>query len=845
MKINQSFQVQYFNTNVNSKPVNDGHYAAAHTKSTTFQSYPAIYFTGKFDPQRLTPKRINFPSEKEKLVNQFDDILKNDISETERTEEELHLYQVNKTNEYLTRIYNKLLSLNTEVNLLMLMPKTPENRAHALKIERETMKLAYNYENPPEFKPHTKKQDPQFAKTDFILINKFKSAVLDDNYDFRGVYLDHYSGLNDIKTIKELKKKYPKIEVPKNPTEVVSKKIADSLTRDFYEELDRINKTGDKQAYKDFISAKIESVITEQLKKSTPEEKKEISRKLASPTTSRINKKYREIKANNNMTSVPINRKQNLQIISDIDRKLLTVDYNDFVLAAVREQYLGFKKPNDIVYTYTKGKPGKRVNKTLKVSELKNSEYKFPKISESLKGILTRGDELKFAQRNYDCFTKDEFIERLEFHADRQEVNERFLDTLIKFSTCRFEGEDIDMVKKFLREADEAIDGKKTVEDVVKFTEHNQISPKETERLTYQERHEKMLEMREEQKRHAELKRKQQAFDDNINLFYMNDMAFTADTCAEFRPTSLDKAAQIKPDTISSIISKYKDPTDETKITNKNRLAAEITRWKKYCEYKENDIDNTILKKAEKYAKDKKGNINYDKAGKYIINYEAVNNYPQSFECATNREAAETIMEHFKAPDDKKYIVKYENGERVDCDIDKELIKTNIKKYKGDKDSAVEYLCIYDDYLDLSDTEKSKIKNILKIFDKKLPLDKKLLKPIILDEYAKVPTTDWATMNEAGSKKVLATIAPQGKEILLTYHDFPECMEYFEEFEDALPHFATTWSTPGIKKLDDGLYELKILDYEDRFVAKNDNYYFDNYYGTLHKKKAARQKLKR
>jgi hypothetical protein len=73
MKINQSFQVQYFNTNVNSKPVNDGSNAATHTQSTTFQSYPAIYFTGKFDPQRLTPKRINFPSEKEKLVTFYSD----------------------------------------------------------------------------------------------------------------------------------------------------------------------------------------------------------------------------------------------------------------------------------------------------------------------------------------------------------------------------------------------------------------------------------------------------------------------------------------------------------------------------------------------------------------------------------------------------------------------------------------------------------------------------------------------------------------------------------------------------------------------------------------------------
>ena len=841
MRIIQNYQTQFNKPIVNSKPVDNTTHENTSKQTTTFQSYPAIYFTGKFDPQRLTPKRINFPAEKDSLVNQFDKILQNE--EADMTPEELHLYQLNKTSDYLNKTYERLLSIYNSIEVLKQLPNTQHRYESALMYQRELKKLQYAYEHPPVFKPKVNKLSLQEAKMDSVLINKFKSAVLDDNYDFRGVYLDYYSGLNDIKSINELKKKYPKIEIPKNPAEVVSKKITESLTRDFYLELDEIHKTGDKDAYKECITNKVHSVIEEQLKKATPEEKKEIKRKLTSTTSSRINKRFKELKENDSINSVPIKRKQNLQVISDIDKKVLTVDYNDFVLSTIREQYLNFKKPNDVIYTYNKGKKGHRVQKTLKVSELKNSDYKFPKTNESLKSILTKGDELKFAQRNYDCFTKEEFIDRLEFHADRQESNEKFLDTLIKFSSCRFEGEDIDMVKKFLREADDAIDGKKTVEDVVSFTERNQIGPRGTERLTYQERHAKMLEMREEQKRHSELKRVQQSFDDNINLFYLNDMTYTAELCSEFRPKTLDEADQVKPDYISAVTKKYIDPNDNTKIINKDRLAKEISRWKKYCDYKENGTDNTILEKAEKYATDKKGKLDYDKAGQYISNYEAVNSYPQSFECATNREVSETIMEHFRDKDEKKYIVRYENGQKVEDEPNTDAL--NIKKYKGDKDRAVEYHCKYDDYLDLTSEEKSKIKNILNIFDKKLPLDKKLLKLIVLKDYAKVPTTEWATMNEAGSKKVLATIAPKGKEILLTYHDFPECIDYFEEFEDALSRFATTWSTPGIKKLDDGLYELKVLDYEDRFVAKNDNYYFDNYYGSLHKKKTAKQKLKR
>ena len=763
-------------------------------------SYPAIYFTSNFNPQKYTPSKINIESEKSKMLKQFDDILKNDVSEEEMTKEELHLQALTRATAFENWKIRKKEELDFQTRLLWDKIDRMNDRninAQTLMNERNALLREYNKLDKMKMLPPkpVKKQNPQDARLDFALINKFKSAVADDNFDLRQVYMEHYSGLNDIKSIRELKKRYPKIEIPANPKEVVSKKLEGCLTRDFYEGLDEVNKTGDKEKCKQFIEDKVQSLMKESLKKSTPEQQKEIYRKVIPSATTYISRRYKHLKENDSISSVPVARKIKQPIISDIDRKLLTVDYNDFVLHVTREQYLGMKKPNDISYNYVKGKSGQRKEHTLKVSELKNSDYKFTKVPEVIKGIINLGDELKFTQRNYDYFSKEDFINRLDFHADRQESNEEFLDILINFSTCRFEGEDIDMVKKFLREADDALDGKKTIQDVVTYIDRNNISPRGTEKLNEIERQNRIRTIKTEQKNHAKLIHLQRSFDENINLMYSNSMAYSAEMCSGYRPVSLDSEQIKKAEIINKITEKYINPDNNQELLNKDRMAKEITRWKKYNEYTENNIDKSMLEKAEKYAKTEDGVIDYDNAGKYLINYEAVNTYPTSFEYATNRDAAECIM----------------------------------KSFENDKDKAVEYLCKYDDYLDLSDKEKTKISKILKIFDKKSELDKKLLEPIIKNEYVKTSTTDWAKMSESGSKKVLATIAPNAKQGVLDFYGFPTCLNYFDWFEHALPQFATTFGTAGIKKLDKDFYELKIMGHTDRLIARNNEYIFNEF----------------
>lgn len=801
MKINQSFLCSYGYTGIERK-----NYSTTPVASQKIQtegkvySYPAIYFTGKFNPAKFVPSKINLASEKEKLVKQFDDILKNDITEQEMTKEEKLLQDLNRVTGFENWKNKKLDELDNQILILweqiLTMKSNGISAQSILNARNALVKECRKIERMTSFPPKkTKPQNPQDAKTDFGLINKFKSAVLDDNFDLKRVYIEHYQGLNEVRTIRELKQRYPKISVPPNPKEVVSKKIEGSLTRDFYEELDRVHKSGDKDAFKETITGKVRSILSEQLKKSTDEEKKEIHRKLLDTTVSLIGKKFRKYKESDSISSIPVSRKVKQPLISPTDRKLLTLDYNDFVLSTVREQYLDMKKPNDIVYTYNKGKPGKRKEHTLKVSELRDSEYKFPKISDRMRTLLGLGEELKLTQRNYDYFTKEDFIQRLVFHADRQDENEAFLSTLMNFGACRFEGEDVDMLKRFLREADDVLDGKKSMKEAVEYIDRNRISPRETERINETERKERIDAYKKEQKAHAELKHIQSKFDDNINILYLNDMAYSADLCSAFRPTSLDPNQKVKADEISKIIRKYQDKDEPLIITNKDRMAAELTRWKKYNDYSKDHINDALLEKAREYAKDKKGNIDYDKAGQYIINYEAVETYPQSFEYARNRKAAEKIM----------------------------------KNFSDNKDKAVAYLCKYDDYLDLSEVEKSKISNILKIFDKKDSMDKSMLKDIIEDEYIKTPTTEWALMTEGGSKKVKATIAPKAKEEIMDHYKFPKCLDYFDMFEYALPQFAADRNSAGIKKIDKNFYELKITGHDDRILAKNGNYYFDKF----------------
>ena len=84
-------------------------------------------------------------------------------------------------------------------------------------------------------------------KTDYVLVNKFKSSVESDNFNLKKVFTDYYKPMQDINSLKELKKKYPKIQTPPRPEEVIARKLENTITRDFYEDLDDAFESKDKK----------------------------------------------------------------------------------------------------------------------------------------------------------------------------------------------------------------------------------------------------------------------------------------------------------------------------------------------------------------------------------------------------------------------------------------------------------------------------------------------------------------------------------------------------------------------------------------------------------------------
>ncbi len=787
MKIDNCIQTQ---TSIKRKHTGIGEKTKTISENTPNKygefSYPAVYFCGK-----INPKRVEIAVEKAGLIKDLKNILKNDVTEKEMSQEEKLLNALNKMVAEKLRREKKEDYYMTQMQIIIDgQGKNRQARINEAQRLRKEIRKMYKPKKVKGFTPSATETIKPESNIDFTLINKFRSAVMDDNFDLKRVFKNHYSKLNDITSLEELKSVYPKMPLPKHPKDVVANRISSSLTREFYEGLDETLHSGNTETAKEYIANHVKNILSVPLNKNTDKEKDTVFGLVIPSVTEIVSEKYRTIRENNSFASLPVVRKVKQPLITPLENRLLINDYDKFVLSVLREQYLGFKKTADVVYHNGKN--------SIKVSELRGSDYKFEKIPETINTILSRGENLKNAQRDYEHFTPDEFKKRLEFYGDRLDSDELFLDKIISFSECNFEPEDVEMLIVFSKEADKALDGEKSIKEVIQYVHKNDIKPIGTERTNQLARKKRFDAMKSEQKKFTELSMIQSEFDENMDILYKNNMAYTAEICSNYRPTSLDKSDAEHTKYLTELLGKYAD-SKTGKIENKERVAAAITRWDKYNEYVASDLDKDILKKAQEYAKTSDGNIDYDKAGKYIINSEAVITYPECLEFARDKESAKTIIE----------------------------------EYSHDTDKAVEYLCKYDDYLDLTKDEKSKITNILKVFDPKDTMDKSLLKTIIEKQYITVPTSDW-TVGE-NSQKVLSTIAPEAKKDILDYYKFPKCIDFFKAFEEALKQFAPAKGMSGIKNLGRNnknfkdIYELKIKLSDDRILCRNGDYYFNEF----------------
>lgn len=771
---------QYQQTNNQTSPINVSPNNIQNTVAPKID-YSQIAFGAIYN---VKTKKINIEAEKTKLLKQISEMLDVDIEDTD-----IEDIVTNAVNKALQAFRTKI---RKQEELL--------RKADEL-IEDKTLSQIQKYERANQLKKEAKKLEKPLKtfiqkstpkapdeKIDYQLLNKFKTAIGEDSFNLQKIMQEYYSELNNITTIEELNKKYPKIKTPKRPEQVIAEKITSTLTRDFYEKLDKIYKNGTAEELQDFVIDKIALLCDSiNLKYIDP---KTFAQKIVDPTVNEICQKYVTAKKSGSFSAFPEIRKIKTPQITDTDMKLLSIDYDDFVLSVIRKHYLDSQKINDITY--------KSGDITISMGELRSTDYKFDKMSDKMKGIVNNSKKLFTAQRNYENYDIDEFRTRLNFFANRELSNdETILKNIIDFDECSFTDEDISMLIKFLKELDKINDGEKTLQDGVDTIHFSKLRPKGTEKLNDIKRQKSEAKYKQKQQEAFKLNEVKDRFDNVINLLYENNLNNIASTCSKYRPTSIDEKeidnANHIIDTITQCIENNKQST-----INKTKLETSISRWETFNYYKKNDPQNPVYKKAIQYATSEDSSIDINKAGQYIINAELVKTYPESLGFTTEPEILERIME------------KASNSEE-----------------------AINYLSKFDDYKTLSSEEKSHLSTLLEMFDLKDNLDKTILKHIIENDYAKTNTKVLTNIHDNSDETIPAEFMASAKQQIIDKYKFPTCIQYLSAFEDALSSLATTTGTSGIKmtsknnKTIEYKMELKIKGHDDRLFSSNNDYKFD------------------
>lgn len=730
------------------------------------------------------PKKINIELEKSKLLKQITELLNTEAPECNF--EDMLISSVRTVlNQYrasLKKQQTLLMELENLANVRNEM--NPAQKVSKLNQLKKEFKQAKSLKSPAPKKNIDKKQNEQL---DYQLLNKFKSAVLEGNFNLQEIFKEHFGILNKLTSIEEVNKIFPKIKIPQNPAEVIAKKIESVLTRDFYEQIDEFYETNNNDKLVKLTAETIKNYVN-QIGKKFNIDPESLTKKIADPLQELIAQRYAGAKVEKGFSSIPEQRKIKTPQITENDIKLLSVDFDDFVLSVLKKQYLESKKLNEIVYDNGKT--------SIALSSLREPEYKFDKISEKIKKIINMSDTIHRAQRDYDNFNTQQLKDRLGFYANSiLGNNEEILEHIINFDSSHFGPEDTKNAIRFLRELDSVEDGEKTVQEALTTITKEGIKPKDTERLNELEKQKATARFKLEQQKAFELKNLTGRFDESINMLYSNNLNNIANTCSKYRPESLD------PKTIDDaefIIKTIQNNINEDSI-NTAKLEANIMRWDTYKFYKNNEQTSPIFKNAVKFAQEQDGSINIDKAGKYIINAELVENYPQSLEIVRNPEVFTKIMDRTGA----------------------------------NTEAAIKYLCKFDDYQDLDTVEKTYISELMNIFDTKDNIDKTLLRHIVENDYIKSDTSVLTNIHENGSKAIKVTIGTKAKQEIINKYKYPICLEYLKGFEDALSTFAGATGESGIKQMGrnnkalEYKIELKLKGHDDRLFSSKNDYYFD------------------
>lgn len=773
MKIsnNYSFNIRNLQAKKQSLPI------SSETKTQEYSEYAPYPFLSFGAIHNVKQRKFDIDSAKEKLLKQLNEIL-----EANRDKEELFAIYMREFMKEKAQFIKKAEMLYLEMQEIdenpyhsqeYLSEKYEEFHKRHIQLEKEA------YKKRPFVLP--KKYD---EKVDFALLNAFKTAAMEDNFNFEKVYQDYYKDLSTISDVYDIPKRYPKIKLPVPAHIVISDKIKDCLTRDFYEDLiELMFEDSEGGQIIDFCTNKIKQICAKNPKLSDKEYQRIIEVAIL-----HIDYVARSMYKNGTLNNIPDQRKNKTIQLSDLDIKLLSLDYNDFALSVIRQMYLEKKNPSQIKYS-----DGKNV---IPLSALQGTPYKFEKPSEKMKPFIRAAAEIEAAKRDYDRFDDKQLRERLNFFLNKDIASsDEFLDKFVEFDSCDLSTKDKDNFKKFLCILDSVYDGKTTETDALKILIDKDIRPHETEKKEAVEKAKMLAAIRAEQQKGYELSSLKSKFDNLVNILYMNDMSNLAATCANMRPENLEEQSVEDANFIIDVINS--NLSSSFVVKNENKIKSLILNRNTYNYYKKNAPDSAVFANAQKYATDYNGDVDKNRVGRYLHFSEILQNLPESLEYVSDKELVQGVLARVK-----------------------------------DEQKQIEYLCKLDEYNCFNEVQKTQINEIMGLFDVKDSIDKYILKQIVENKYVKENTVAKVKINESGDT-VDATISANAKQQILNKYKFPTCLTYMQAFEDGLNTFASDWGSTGIKKTGTNnkaleyKLEIKIMGHDDRLFSVDNNYYFD------------------
>lgn len=738
--------------------------------------------TLNFQAQSVMQKTISskIAHDKTRLIRNLTEILSTNIPL--KTNEEVFDAFLKRAHSVMLMKKRRVDELKREIDLLtttkLLNNQQKQNRFHEIK--KELNALSKNKAKDFFTIPKVPKED-----YDFLLINKFKNALLNEDFNLKAVFLAHYKDLENIETLEELKAKYPQMKLPKTPGEVLAQKITEILPREFYIELNRLLKSSDVEESAHFLEFQLFLILNQVGKELGLD-----TRMLMEKYGIEISRKILEIHSRGanevgNFNFIPLNRK-NTMIITGIDKAMLELDYDKFVIHTLKEHYLYGKKFSEIEYI--------EGDSIARVADLKGSDYKFEKLSEKVKKIIADAEKIKLNLREYNRYVEQDFRNRLNYYAGSEIGNDsRIFDLIFNFATCRFTKEDTPYLIKFLQELDKVKDGELTIETAVdKITKQN-LYPHGTKKLKDIEEETSLENLKRELQQSLMLNNLKEEFNNAINLLYEYDLASLAEICSKYLPQNLEENTVSNTKKLISMINRINSE-------NKKQIKTQILRWDIYNEYMTSEPQSSVLANAYLYARGFEQEDLEQRVGQYLYNAQIV-----------------------------------EMGEEsIKLYPEKEILARILDKFNSRPEIATLMLCKYEDYKNLDPESKKSILKISEIFDVKNADDRVILKTIIENDYINTDTSLYFVPKGNKNERIKTTMASEAKYQIIDKYKYPTCLDFFIAFENALTQEATARGKAGVKKIGknkdgkiDYTAELKIMGDDDRLFATGEDYYFN------------------